>query len=63
MWGSVEAVAKVYEYVMGYTIFFPVTLLAWFPFVSEFQSRLLYNQAFSRGLHVRRILTGGKKNK
>lgn len=63
MWGSVKALARAYEYLMGHMIFIPVALLAWFPFVSEFQTRLLFNQAFSRGLQIRRILAGGKKNK
>lgn len=63
MWGSVKALARGYEYVMGVVIFTPVAMLAWFPFVSEFQTRLLFNQAFSRGLQIQRILAGGKKNK
>ncbi|KAJ1401280.1 Glycosyl transferase, family 48 [Sesbania bispinosa] len=63
MWGSVKALARGYEYLMGVIIFAPVAVLAWFPFVSEFQTRLLFNQAFSRGLQIQRILSGGKKNK
>ncbi|XP_050894734.1 callose synthase 5 [Lathyrus oleraceus] len=63
MWGSVKALSRGYEYLMGVVIFTPVAVLAWFPFVSEFQTRLLYNQAFSRGLQIQRILAGGKKNK
>ncbi|KAI4364325.1 hypothetical protein MLD38_020433 [Melastoma candidum] len=63
MWGSVKALARGYEYIMGIIIFFPVAVLAWFPFVSEFQTRLLFNQAFSRGLQISRILSGGKKIK
>ncbi|GAU42750.1 hypothetical protein TSUD_77870 [Trifolium subterraneum] len=63
MWGSVKALSRGYEYIMGVVIFTPVAVLAWFPFVSEFQTRLLYNQAFSRGLQIQRILAGGKKNK
>ncbi|KAI4310785.1 hypothetical protein MLD38_035735 [Melastoma candidum] len=63
MWGSVKALARGYEYLMGLVIFVPVAALAWFPFVSEFQTRLLFNQAFSRGLQISRILAGGKKHK
>lgn len=62
-WASVKALGRGYEYVMGLVIFGPVAILAWFPFVSEFQTRLLFNQAFSRGLQIQRILAGGKKNK
>ncbi|KAJ3679540.1 hypothetical protein LUZ60_017551 [Juncus effusus] len=61
LWGSVKALARGYEYLMGLVIFAPVAMLAWFPFVSEFQTRLLFNQAFSRGLQISRILAGGKK--
>ncbi|KAF3792492.1 Callose synthase 5 [Nymphaea thermarum] len=61
LWGSAKALAKGYEYIMGLIIFTPVAVLAWFPFVSEFQTRLLFNQAFSRGLQISRILAGGKK--
>jgi callose synthase len=60
LWDSVRALARSYEYVMGLQLFTPVAILAWFPFVSEFQSRLLFNQAFSRGLQISRILTGRK---
>lgn len=60
-WDSVKALARGYEYMMGLLLFAPVAVLAWFPFVSEFQSRLLFNQAFSRGLQISRILAGGKK--
>ncbi|KAJ4970358.1 hypothetical protein NE237_003457 [Protea cynaroides] len=61
LWGSVRALARGYEYLMALVIFVPVAILAWFPFVSEFQTRLLFNQAFSRGLQIQRILAGGKK--
>ncbi|GAB2283142.1 Callose synthase 5, variant 2 [Dionaea muscipula] len=63
MWSSVKALARGYEYIMGLVIFMPVAVLAWFPFVTEFQTRLLFNQAFSRGLQIQRILSGGKKQK
>ncbi|XVF58775.1 hypothetical protein PTKIN_Ptkin07bG0093800 [Pterospermum kingtungense] len=61
MWSSVKALARGYEYMMGVIIFAPIAILAWFPFVSEFQTRLLFNQAFSRGLQIQRILAGSKK--
>ncbi|KAD5961615.1 hypothetical protein E3N88_13088 [Mikania micrantha] len=60
-WGSVRTLARVYEIVMGFLLFTPVAFLAWFPFVSEFQTRMLFNQAFSRGLHISRILAGHRK--
>ncbi|EPS64367.1 hypothetical protein M569_10414, partial [Genlisea aurea] len=58
LWGSVMTVGRGYEMVMGLVLFCPVAFLAWFPFVSEFQTRMLFNQAFSRGLQISRILGG-----
>ncbi|XP_024527354.1 callose synthase 5 isoform X1 [Selaginella moellendorffii] len=62
-WDSIRALARTYEFVMGLVLFAPVAVLAWFPFVSEFQTRLLFNQAFSRGLQISRILAGRKGKK
>ncbi|GMH27282.1 hypothetical protein Nepgr_029125 [Nepenthes gracilis] len=55
-WASVRAVAREYEIIMGLVLFAPVAFLSWFPFVSEFQTRMLFNQAFSRGLQISRIV-------
>ncbi|EPS65323.1 hypothetical protein M569_09455, partial [Genlisea aurea] len=63
IWGSVMTLARVYELVIGILLFTPVAFLAWFPFVSEFQTRMLFNQAFSRGLQISRILGGPKKDR
>ncbi|KAF9590047.1 hypothetical protein IFM89_030359, partial [Coptis chinensis] len=57
-WESIKELARAYEYVMGLLIFMPIVILSWFPFVSEFQTRLLFNQAFSRGLQISMILAG-----
>ncbi|KAH1140699.1 hypothetical protein AAZX31_10G279800 [Glycine max] len=62
-WGSVKTLARGYEIVMGLLLFTPVAFLAWFPFVSEFQTRMLFNQAFSRGLQISRILGGQRKGR
>ncbi|XP_020232679.1 callose synthase 2 isoform X1 [Cajanus cajan] len=62
-WGSVRALARGYEVIMGLLLFTPVAFLAWFPFVSEFQTRMLFNQAFSRGLQISRILGGQRSDR
>ncbi|CAN6481517.1 unnamed protein product [Victoria cruziana] len=62
-WGSIRALARGYEIIMGLLLFTPIAVLAWFPFVSEFQTRMLFNQAFSRGLQISRILGGQKKDR
>ncbi|CAL9155136.1 unnamed protein product [Musa hybrid cultivar] len=63
LWSSVRALARGYEIMMGLLLFTPIAFLAWFPFVSEFQTRMLFNQAFSRGLQISRILGGHKKDR
>ncbi|KAI3848692.1 hypothetical protein MKX03_025066, partial [Papaver bracteatum] len=61
LWSATRSLARGYEYGMGLIIFAPVAVLAWFPFVSEFQTRQLFSQAFSKGLQISRILAGGRK--
>ncbi|KAF7849018.1 hypothetical protein BT93_L1332 [Corymbia citriodora subsp. variegata] len=63
IWGSIRTLARGYEIIMGFFLFAPVAFLAWFPFVSEFQTRMLFNEAFSRGLQISRILSGHRKDK
>lgn len=62
LWDSVREFARMYDAAMGMIIFTPIAILSWFPFVSTFQSRLLFNQAFSRGLEISIILAGNKAN-
>ncbi|KAK3446271.1 hypothetical protein EUGRSUZ_A02008 [Eucalyptus grandis] len=61
LWDSLKELARAYEYTMGLLLFMPIAVLSWFPFVSEFQIRLLFNQAFSRGLQISMILAGRKE--
>ncbi|XP_051151939.1 callose synthase 7 isoform X2 [Andrographis paniculata] len=60
IWDSVMELSRAYEAIMGLIVFTPIVVLSWFPFVSEFQTRLLFNQAFSRGLQISMILAGKK---
>ncbi|KAK3005726.1 hypothetical protein RJ639_016711 [Escallonia herrerae] len=62
LWDSVREFARMYDAGMGVLIFAPIAVLSWFPFISTFQSRLLFNQAFSRGLEISIILAGNKAN-
>lgn len=62
LWDSVREFARMYDAGMGLIIFVPIAFLSWFPFISTFQSRLLFNQAFSRGLEISLILAGNKAN-
>ncbi|KAJ0816791.1 putative 1,3-beta-glucan synthase [Helianthus annuus] len=60
LWDSITEMGRAYEWLMGLAIFLPIAVLSWFSFVSEFQTRLLFNQAFSRGLQISMILAGRK---
>lgn len=60
VWDSVMELGRAFDYIMGLVIFMPVVILSWFPFVSDFQTRLLFNQAFSRGLQILMILADKK---
>ena len=62
LWKYLRSIARFYDAAMGMVIFFPVAILSWFPFMSTLQTRLLFNQAFSRGLEISLILAGSKPN-
>ncbi|PPS17329.1 hypothetical protein GOBAR_AA03240 [Gossypium barbadense] len=55
-----KEMSRAYDYIMALLLFMPIAILAWLPFVSEFQTRILFNQAFSRGLQISIILAGRK---
>ncbi|KAJ7532009.1 hypothetical protein O6H91_14G068400 [Diphasiastrum complanatum] len=62
LWKSFRTLALLYDAAMGMIIFVPIAILSWFPFVSTFQTRLVFNQAFSRGLEISLILAGNRPN-
>lgn len=63
LWSSVRGIARLYDAAMGMVVFIPIALLSWFPFVSTFQTRLVFNQAFSRGLEISVLLAGDNPNR
>ncbi|KAJ4787767.1 glucan synthase-like 1 [Rhynchospora pubera] len=60
VWDTVVAVARLYDIMFGTVVMAPVALLSWLPGFQEMQTRILFNEAFSRGLQISRILTGKK---
>ncbi|XWS71098.1 hypothetical protein CRYUN_Cryun03dG0108600 [Craigia yunnanensis] len=62
LWKSIRSIARLYDAGMGMLIFVPIAFFSWFPFVSTFQTRLMFNQAFSRGLEISLILAGNNPN-
>ncbi|KAG0619713.1 hypothetical protein M758_4G159300 [Ceratodon purpureus] len=60
LWGTIVAVARLYDLGMGLIVMAPVAILSWFPGFQAMQTRILYNEAFSRGLQISRLLAGKK---
>lgn len=62
LWQFVLVLAQAYDYGMGVVIFAPIAVLAWLPIISAFQTRFLFNEAFSRHLQIQPILPRKKKH-
>ncbi|XP_074319213.1 putative callose synthase 8 isoform X1 [Silene latifolia] len=63
IWNFAQTFARFYDYGMGVALFAPIASLAWLPIISAFQTRFLFNEAFSRRLQIQHILTGKKKKR
>ncbi|CAN7010835.1 unnamed protein product [Brassica oleracea var. botrytis] len=57
LWSLVMKLAWGYDFMMGFILFAVISMMSMF-FGPEIQTRLLFNQAFSRGLMVSHILSG-----
>ncbi|KAJ4836128.1 Callose synthase 11 [Turnera subulata] len=62
VWDTVVSLARLYDLLFGVVVMAPVALLSWLPGFQSMQTRILFNEAFSRGLQISRILTGKKSN-
>ncbi|KAF3326591.1 callose synthase 12-like protein [Carex littledalei] len=60
MWDTLRSFARFYDILLGLIVFAPLAVLTWLPGIPEMQTRILFNEAFSRGLQISRILTGKK---
>ncbi|XP_065874400.1 callose synthase 12 [Euphorbia lathyris] len=60
LWTSVVSVARLYDIMMGVIIMIPVAFLSWMPGFQSMQTRILFNEAFSRGLRIFQLVTGKK---
>ena len=58
VWPIVVAIARLYEFAIGIMVMIPLGILSWFPGFQKMQTRILFNQAFLRGLHIQKILDG-----
>lgn len=63
VWSVLVEVARLYEFAFGIIVMTPLAILSWLPGFQAMQTRILFNQAFSRGLQISRILTGKKPNR
>ncbi|KAH7844947.1 hypothetical protein Vadar_033581 [Vaccinium darrowii] len=60
IWEIVISVARLYDILFGVIVMAPVALLSWMPGLQSMQTRILFNEAFSRGLKIFQIVTGKK---
>ncbi|KAF3444128.1 hypothetical protein FNV43_RR13818 [Rhamnella rubrinervis] len=60
IWVVVISLARLYDIMFGVIVMAPVALLAWLPGFQSMQTRILFNEAFSRGLRIFQIVTGKK---
>ncbi|KAF7805934.1 callose synthase 12-like [Senna tora] len=60
IWNGVVSVARLYDILFGVIVMVPVALLSWLPGFQSMQTRILFNEAFSRGLRIFQIVTGKK---
>ncbi|KAF2283230.1 hypothetical protein GH714_043582 [Hevea brasiliensis] len=58
LWGAVVSMARLYDIMFGVIVMAPVAFLSWMPGFQSMQTRILFNEAFSRGLRIFQILTG-----
>lgn len=61
LWHFTRVFTRAYDYGMGVVLFAPIASLAWLPIISAFQTRFLFNEAFSRRLQIQPILAGKNK--
>nr|GEV09175.1 callose synthase 12 [Tanacetum cinerariifolium] len=60
LWGTVVSVARTYDTLFGIIVLTPVAVLSWLPGLQAMQTRILFNEAFSRGLRIFQIVDGKK---
>ncbi|XP_022970702.1 callose synthase 12-like [Cucurbita maxima] len=60
LWEVVISVARFYDILFGVIVMIPVAVLSWLPGFQSMQTRILFNEAFSRGLRIFQIVTGKK---
>lgn len=62
VWDTVVALARLYDMMLGLIVMVPLGIVSWIPGFESMQTRMLFNEAFSRGLQISQLLTGKKSN-
>lgn len=62
VWDTVVALARLYDMMLGLIVMVPLGIVSWIPGLQSMQARILFNEAFSRGLQISQLLTGKKSN-
>ncbi|XVE51335.1 hypothetical protein DITRI_Ditri02bG0031800 [Diplodiscus trichospermus] len=60
VWETAVSLARLYDMLFGVIVIAPVAILSWLPGFQSMQTRILFNEAFSRGLQISRIISGKK---
>ncbi|CAJ2664315.1 unnamed protein product [Trifolium pratense] len=63
IWYVVVSLARLYDILFGIIVMAPVAILSWLPGFQAMQTRILFNEAFSRGLRITQMVTGKKSQK
>lgn len=58
VWETVVSLARLYDMLFGIIVMAPVALLSWMPGFQSMQTRILFNEGFSRGLQISQLLSG-----
>ncbi|KAK8988034.1 hypothetical protein V6N11_065633 [Hibiscus sabdariffa] len=57
LWDSVVSVARFYDILFGVIVMAPVAVLSWMPGFQSMQTRILFNDEFSKGLQISKMAT------
>ncbi|KAL9236784.1 hypothetical protein vseg_011413 [Gypsophila vaccaria] len=57
LWETVVSLARLYDLLFGIIVMAPVAFLSWMPGFQSMQTRILFNDAFSRGLEISQLLS------
>ncbi|XP_004487377.1 callose synthase 12 [Cicer arietinum] len=60
IWDGVVSLSRLYDILFGIIVMAPVAILSWLPGFQAMQTRILFNEAFCRGLQIFQMVTGKK---